>query len=155
MAIFKPYKIPSSQLSSLPISEGQFIVTTDNKNIYVDTSASTRIKINEDDLNSLEFVIVQELPTENIDPNKIYLIDSGSAPSGGGGSSVTYTISKSGTTLTLTGSDGSTSTVTLDTVPTKTSDLTNDSGFITSYTESDPVYSASAAATISTSDINS
>ena len=73
---------------------------------------------------------------------------------GDAGGGVTYTISLSGNTLTLTGSDGSTDTVTLPsapiqnisvngtiitvqdgtaaiTVPTKTSDLTNDSGFIT------------------------
>ena len=39
-------------------------------------------------------------------------------------------------------------------IPTKVSDLTNDSGFITSYTETDPVFSASAAAGISTTDIS-
>ena len=39
-------------------------------------------------------------------------------------------------------------------IPTKVSDLTNDSGFITSYTETDPVFSASAAANISSTDIN-
>ena len=39
-------------------------------------------------------------------------------------------------------------------IPTKTSDLTNDSGFITSYTETDPVFSASAAAGITSSDIS-
>ena len=39
------------------------------------------------------------------------------------------------------------------TIPTKTSDLTNDSGFITS--ETDPVFSASAASGISSSDITS
>lgn len=37
--------------------------------------------------------------------------------------------------------------------PTKVSDLTNDSGFITDYTETDPVFSASAAAGITSSDI--
>ena len=83
--------------------------------------------------------------------------------------SVTYTISISGNTLTLTGSDGSTSTATITsggiqnitvngtavtitggtaaiTVPTKTSDLTNDSGFLTSYTETDPTVPAWAKA---------
>jgi microcystin-dependent protein len=40
------------------------------------------------------------------------------------------------------------------TIPSKTSDLTNDSGFITSYTETDPVFSASAAANISSTDIS-
>lgn len=39
--------------------------------------------------------------------------------------------------------------------PTKVSDLTNDSGFITDYTETDPVFSASAAAGITSSDITS
>lgn len=38
-------------------------------------------------------------------------------------------------------------------LPTKTSDLTNDSGFITGYTETDPVFTASAAYGISSSDI--
>lgn len=38
-------------------------------------------------------------------------------------------------------------------IPTKVSDLTNDSGFITSYTETDPVFTASAAAGISSTDI--
>lgn len=38
-------------------------------------------------------------------------------------------------------------------IPTKTSDLTNDSGFLTSYTETDPVFTASAAHGISASDI--
>ena len=39
-------------------------------------------------------------------------------------------------------------------IPSKTSDLTNDSGFITGYTETDPVYSASVAAGITSSDIS-
>lgn len=39
------------------------------------------------------------------------------------------------------------------TIPSKTSDLTNDSGFITGYTETDPVFSASTAAGITSSDI--
>ena len=33
------------------------------------------------------------------------------------------------------------------------SDLTNDSGYITSYTETDPIFTASAAASISSTDI--
>lgn len=39
------------------------------------------------------------------------------------------------------------------TIPSKTSDLTNDSGFITGYTETDPVFTASAAHGITSSDI--
>ena len=40
------------------------------------------------------------------------------------------------------------------TIPTKTSDLTNDSGYITGYTETDPVFTASAAHGITSSDIS-
>lgn len=39
------------------------------------------------------------------------------------------------------------------TIPTNTSDLNNDSGFITSYTETDPVFSASASSEITPTDI--
>ena len=39
-------------------------------------------------------------------------------------------------------------------IPTKTSDLTNDSGYITGYTETDPVFTASAAHGITNSDIS-
>lgn len=39
-------------------------------------------------------------------------------------------------------------------IPTSTSDLINDSGYLTSYTETDPVFTASAAANISSSDIS-
>ena len=39
-------------------------------------------------------------------------------------------------------------------IPSKVSDLTNDSGFISSYTETDPVFSASAAAGITSTDIS-
>lgn len=40
------------------------------------------------------------------------------------------------------------------TIPSNTSDLINDSGYITGYTETDPVFTASAAAGISSSDIS-
>lgn len=52
----------------------------------------------------------------------------------------------------VTSVNGNTGAVTIS-VPTKVSDLTNDSGFITSYTEIDPVFSASAAASITSADI--
>ncbi len=38
-------------------------------------------------------------------------------------------------------------------IPTKTSDLTNDSGYITNYVETDPIFSASASASITNNDI--
>lgn len=56
--------------------------------------------------------------------------------------------------ITLTASDVS-ALPSSTTIPSKTSDLTNDSGFITGYTETDPVFSASAAAGITSSDITS
>lgn len=40
-------------------------------------------------------------------------------------------------------------------IPSAVSELTNDAGYITTYTESDPVFSSSAAATISNDDISS
>lgn len=40
-------------------------------------------------------------------------------------------------------------------IPTKTSDLTNDSGYITTYTETDPVFTGSPAYSITSSDISS
>lgn len=39
-------------------------------------------------------------------------------------------------------------------IPTKVSDLTNDAGYITAYTETDPIFSASAASGITSTDIN-
>lgn len=43
---FTPFFVLSSELNSLPISEGQFIVTTDNAKIYVDVAENRRICIN-------------------------------------------------------------------------------------------------------------
>lgn len=39
MALFKPYKVLSTQLSSLPVVEGQMIIVTDTQEIYVDSKA--------------------------------------------------------------------------------------------------------------------
>lgn len=66
----------------------------------------------------------------------------------------TLTIQKNGTNVqTFTANASSNKTANI-TVPTKTSDLTNDSGYITGYTETDPVFLASAAHGISASDIS-
>jgi len=96
------------------------------------------------------------------------------------GDTATITITDKNGTTTATVKDGSDATVTVDSalsstsenpvqnkvinsalnakadssdIPTKTSDLTNDSGYITGYTETDPIYSASVAAGITSSDI--
>lgn len=50
MALFKPYKILSNKLSSLPVKEGQLIVTTDTGDIYVDLSNSERKQLAVTDL---------------------------------------------------------------------------------------------------------
>lgn len=76
MAQFKPYKLLKADLGSLPMAEGQLIITTDTKEIYLDTSASTRIKLNEQ-------------------PDV-----------------VTYELSKNGSIITLTGSNGQSTMVT-------------------------------------------
>lgn len=48
MALFKPYKITSDKLEDLAIQEGQIIITTDTKKLYVDVSATERIEITAD-----------------------------------------------------------------------------------------------------------
>lgn len=66
----------------------------------------------------------------------------------------TLTIQKNGTdvqTFTANASSNKTANIT---VPTKVSDLTNDAGYITGYTETDPVFSASAASGITSSNIS-
>ena len=45
MALFKPYKITSDKLEDLAIQEGQIVITTDTKKLYVDVSATERIEI--------------------------------------------------------------------------------------------------------------
>lgn len=42
MALVKHYKVLESQLSSLPIVEGQIIYTTDTKKLYIDINSTTR-----------------------------------------------------------------------------------------------------------------
>ncbi len=50
MAIFKPYKIQSSQLEDLPVVEGQFIATTDTQKLYLDKNSADRIELCDTDL---------------------------------------------------------------------------------------------------------
>lgn len=76
---------------------------------------------------------------------------------GSSATSVTYLDTAATVSRTITFPDkGGTIALTSDipSVPTKVSDLTNDSGFISSYTETDPVFSASAAAGITSTDIS-
>ena len=48
MALFKPYKITSDKLADLPVREGQIIITTDTRKLYVDVSATERIEVTSD-----------------------------------------------------------------------------------------------------------
>ena len=47
MALFRPYKITSNQLSSLTKAEGQLIVVSDTNEMYIDVSNTSRIRIGE------------------------------------------------------------------------------------------------------------
>lgn len=64
----------------------------------------------------------------------------------------TLTIQKNGTNVNTFTANASTDVTANITVPTKVSELTNDSGFISSYTETDPVFTASAAYGITATD---
>ena len=60
MALFKPYKITSDKLEDLSVQEGQIIITTDTKKLYVDVSATERIEVtSEIDLSN--YVTVSDL----------------------------------------------------------------------------------------------
>lgn len=66
----------------------------------------------------------------------------------------TLTIQKNGTTVNSFTANASSNVTANITVPTDTGDLTNGAGFITGYTETDPIFTASAAYGISSSDIS-
>ena len=68
MALFKPVKGTSESIANLPIQSGQLIIAEDTKALYIDVSNSKRIRID------TEYQIVDELPTVDIDTNKIYLV---------------------------------------------------------------------------------
>lgn len=65
----------------------------------------------------------------------------------------TLTIQKNGTTVKTFTANASSNVTANITVPTDTGDLTNGAGFITGYTETDPIFSASASAGITSTDI--
>lgn len=65
----------------------------------------------------------------------------------------TLTIQKNGNNVQTFSANQSTNATANITVPTKTSDLTNDSGYITGYTETDPIFSSSPAAGITNANI--
>ena len=66
MAKFAPYKILSTQLDSLPIEAGQFILTTDTQLLYADISDTERVLINEKANNTPTIYMEAEEPTAAI-----------------------------------------------------------------------------------------
>lgn len=61
MALFKPYKITSDKLEDLTIQEGQIIITTDTKKLYVDVSATERIEVTSDaEVDTSDFVTKED-----------------------------------------------------------------------------------------------
>lgn len=50
MAQFKPFKVSSSQLDSLPIVDGQFIIVSDTNQVYCDVSPTERILLIEEEI---------------------------------------------------------------------------------------------------------
>lgn len=63
MALFKPYKITSDKLEDLAIQEGQIVITTDTKKLYVDVSATERIEITADVEVDLTNYVTQQVLT--------------------------------------------------------------------------------------------
>lgn len=66
MALFKPYKITSDKLEDLAIQEGQIVITTDTKKLYVDVSATKRIEITADAENDLSDYVTTSTLTSTI-----------------------------------------------------------------------------------------
>lgn len=69
MAKFKPYRVTSSQLNSLPIVDGQYIVVTDTNQVYVDLNNNTRKLLkeeltNEDIITALGYTPLQFVQVE-------------------------------------------------------------------------------------------
>lgn len=143
MALFKPYKITSDKLEDLAIKEGQLIVTTDTKKLYVDASATERIEVTaEVDLTDyvttsiltstvgeeasarqkqdqlLEQTIDDKVGADdiiagsNIQVNHDDVSGHITISATDTNTNTTYTLSKSGSTITLSGSDGSSTSVT-------------------------------------------
>ena len=145
MALFKPYKITSDKLEDLAIKEGQLIVTTDTKKLYVDVSATERIEVTADAEVDLSNYVTTSILTSTIGEEasarqkqdqllEQAIDDKVGADDIVAGSNIqvnhddvsghitisatdtntntTYTLSKSGSTITLSGSDGSSTSVT-------------------------------------------
>lgn len=145
MALFKPYKITSDKLEDLAIKEGQLIVTTDTKKLYVDVSGTERIEVTSDaEIDLSDYVTTSILTStvgeeaserqkqdqlleqaiddkvgaddiiagSNIQVNHDDVSGHITISATDTNTNTTYTLSKSGSTITLSGSDGSSTSVT-------------------------------------------
>lgn len=145
MALFKPYKITSDKLEDLAIKEGQLIVTTDTKKLYVDVSATERIEVAADaEVDLTDYVTTSILTStigqeasarqkqdqlleqaiddkvgaddiiagNNIQVNHDDVSGHITISATDTNTNTTYTLSKSGSTITLSGSDGRSTSVT-------------------------------------------
>ena len=145
MALFKPYKITSDKLEDLAIQEGQIIITTDTKKLYVDVSATERIEVTADvEVDLSDYVTTSTLTStvgeeasarqkqdqlleqaiedkvgaddivagSNIQVNHDDVSGHITISATDTNTNTTYTLSKSGSTITLSGSDGSSTSVT-------------------------------------------
>lgn len=114
MAILKPYKILSTELSSLPIVEGQFIITTDDKKVYLDNSEGERVELYANETEKLSYITDGATKVEASTQNGYIVINGVETKvyTASSDANTTYKLSKSGSSITLTGSDGSTTSVT-------------------------------------------
>lgn len=94
------------QIKSLFVKTAQGSANA-NKMVYTNSSGTVSTRTVADG-----YTVVSALPTQNISENTVYLIPTSIDPGGGGGG-VTYELSISGRTITLTGSDQSTSSIDL------------------------------------------
>ena len=145
MSLFNPCKLTNDKLSDLPIKEGQLIVTTDTKKLYVDVSPTERIEVAADAEVDLSDYVTTSILTSTVGEEasarqkqdqllEQAIEDKVGADDIVAGSNIqvnhddvsghitisatdtntntTYTLSKSGSTITLSGSDGSSTSVT-------------------------------------------
>lgn len=64
--LFKPYKMTSTDMENLAISEGQFIICTDTGRMYLDINSTTRLPVGGTDVQT---GVIPENPEDTTDLN--------------------------------------------------------------------------------------
>lgn len=72
MAIFKPFKCLESQLSSLPVVDGQVIFTTDTKRIYTDIDTNRVLYSSDDDKANISDIVKTFDIEQMYEDNQVY-----------------------------------------------------------------------------------